>query len=54
MKWNPKHMFIKIKSMYWKEIAYYLTFPAFIILSWYLVLFALRKYKEKEKRQSDQ
>lgn len=33
--------------MYWKEILYYLTFPALIFLSWILILSVLKRYEKK-------
>jgi len=36
--------------MFWKELLYYLTFPALIYVSWRIILFVLKRYEEKVNR----
>lgn len=34
--------------MYWREILYYLTFPALIYISWRVILIVLRMFEKKQ------
>jgi|GEM_PF-1880860 len=33
--------------MFWKEILYYLTFPALIYICWRIILLVLKRYEQR-------
>lgn len=39
--------------MYWKEVLYYLTFPAFIFISWKIVLFVLKNFEKRREERPE-
>lgn len=40
--------------MYLTSILFYLTWPALILVSWYVILFALQRLEKKEEKRNQE